>query len=207
MSERPQTVAVEPSSPNTPAPTNFQWMALIRRVWLQEPRTPNREPSGAGTFGNEGAPPERTRNDHATMEVTSRPSTRWKPGQTGNPKGRPPGQSETGKLRAAIGKQVTPIIKRLIELAKGGDVQAARLLLERVLPPVKPTEQPVSIDLAGLTLIEQGQAVIAAAGAGQLAPSQAAQMLSGLASVARLHEEGSLTERIAALEARNAKSS
>ena len=140
------------------------------------------------------------------MELTSRPSTRWKPGQTGNPKGRPPGQTETGKLRAAIGKQVAPIIKRLIELAKGGDVQAARLLLERVLPPVKPTEQPVQIDITGATLAAQGQAVIAAVGAGQLAPGQAAQVLGALASVAKIHETESLAARIEALEAKNAKS-
>ena len=31
-----------------------------------------------------------------------RPPNQWKPGQTGNPKGRPPGSCEVSKLRAAI---------------------------------------------------------------------------------------------------------
>ena len=79
------------------------------------------------------------------------------------------------------------------------------MLLERVLPPVKPTEQSVLIEFAGSTLAEQGRAVIEAAGAGQLAPGQAAQMLTALASVAKLHETESLAARIEALEAGTAK--
>jgi hypothetical protein len=60
----------------------------------------------------------------------------WKPGQSGNPSGRPPGSSESGRLRAAISEHLPEIIDQLVEKARGGDIQAARLLLERVLPPV-----------------------------------------------------------------------
>lgn len=133
-------------------------------------------------------------------------NTKFQPGQSGNPKGRTPGSGEIGKLRAAISRHVPAIIDKQVELAKAGDAQAARLLLERVLPPVKAAEQPVSISLPGdASLAEQGRAVLIAAGAGQLAPGQAAQLLAGLGALAQLVKTDELAARIAALEEKNAE--
>lgn len=133
------------------------------------------------------------------------PAGRWRKGESGNPKGRTPGSGEIGRLRASIAKHLPDIIAKLTEQAKAGDAGAARLLLERVLPPIKPTEQPGTIELPAGTLTEQGRAVLAAAGSGALAPSQAAQMLAGLGSLAKLIETDELAARVAALEAKNAK--
>lgn len=81
------------------------------------------------------------------MSESKKKPGRWKPGESGNPKGRTPGSGETGKLRAAIAKHLPDIIEQLASRAKTGDPQAARLLLERVLPPVKGIEQAQAIDL------------------------------------------------------------
>ena len=131
----------------------------------------------------------------------------WAPGQSGNPAGRKPGTGEAAKLRQAIAKDLPDIITKLTERAKEGDLGAIRLLLERALPPMKATEQPGPITLPeGDSLADQGRAVIAAAGAGDLAPSQAAQMLTALSGLAKLVETQELAARIAALEERsNAK--
>lgn len=126
---------------------------------------------------------------------------RWKAGQSGNPKGRKPGASEVVKLRKSILGHVPEIITAMVTQAKSGDPVAARLLLERVLPPIKAGEQPAPIDLPDTNLVEQGQAVLAAAGAGQISPGQASQLLTALAALARLVESEELTARIAALEA------
>jgi hypothetical protein len=108
-----------------------------------------------------------------------------------------------GKLRASIAAHVPAIIAKQVELAKAGDAQAARLLLERVLPPVKASELPVNIELAtGGSLADQGRAVLEAAAAGTLAPGQAAQLLSGLSAIAKLIETDELAKRLAALEAK-----
>ena len=126
---------------------------------------------------------------------------RWKAGESGNPKGRAKGSGDIGKLRASIAKHVPDIITKLAELAKAGDAGAARLLLERVLPPVKATEQAVPVALpADGSLADQGRAVLAAAGAGTLAPGQASQLLAGLSALAKLIETDELAARIAALE-------
>lgn len=135
------------------------------------------------------------------MTDSTRPSSRWKPGESGNPAGRPSGAGTIAKLRASIAEHIPEVIARLAEQAKAGDQASARLLLERYLPPVKATEQPAPLALPDGSLTEQGKAVLAAAGAGDLAPGQAAQLLSSLAALAKLIETDDLDRRIAALEA------
>ena len=136
-----------------------------------------------------------------------RPPNQWQPGQTGNPKGRPPGQSEITRLRAAIAEHVPSILEQLVTAAQGGDVQAARLILERVLPPLKGIEQAVTLQLPdGGTLTAQGRAVLSAVAGGELAPSQGAALLGAIGTLARVTEIDELTTRIAALEEKqNAK--
>ena len=135
-----------------------------------------------------------------------RPPNQWQPGQTGNPKGRPPGQSEITRLRAAIAEHVPSILEQLVTAAKGGDVQAARLILERVLPPLKGIEQAVELQLPeGGTLTAKAAAVLTAAAAGDLAPGQAAQLIAALGTLAKISEVDELAARITALEATHAK--
>ena len=126
---------------------------------------------------------------------------RWKPGQSGNPKGRPPGSSEVARLRAGIAARVPQILDRLTEAALAGDVQAARLLLERVLPPVKAVELPIELPLSEGRPTEQARQVLAAAAGGALAPDQAVSLIGSLAAVARISETDELRERIERLEA------
>lgn len=108
-------------------------------------------------------------------------------------------------LRAAIAKDLPAIVKKLKEQAKAGDTTAARLLLERTLPPLKAAEQPIPLALPDGSLSDQGRAVLVAAGAGQLAPMQAAQLLAGLGALAKLIETDELAARVAALEERYGK--
>lgn len=130
-----------------------------------------------------------------------RPPNQWQPGQTGNPKGRPPGQSAITKMRASLARDVPDILASLVLAAKNGDVQAARLVLERVLPPVKAIEQAVELRLpTDGTLTAQGCAVLSAVAAGDLAPSQGAAMLAAMGTLAKLTEADELERRIAALE-------
>lgn len=91
--------------------------------------------------------------------------------------------------------------------AKRGDMQAARLILERVLPPVKAIEQAVELQLPeGGTLTAKASAVLSAAAAGELAPGQAAQLITALGTLAKIHEIDELADRITKLENQHAKS-
>ncbi len=126
--------------------------------------------------------------------------TTWRPGQSGNPKGKAPGSGEVAKLRAALAADLPAILKTLVEQALAGDTQAARLLLERTVPALKPAEQAQAIALPAGSLTEQGRAILTAVAAAELAPGQGAQLLSAIGSLARVAEIDELAHRIEALE-------
>jgi len=129
----------------------------------------------------------------------------WKPGQSGNPKGKTPGSGELQRLRASIAADVPDILAGLVTAAKAGDVQAARLILERVLPPLKGIEQAVALPLpAGGTLTAQGRAVLSAVAAGELAPGQGAQLLAAIGSLSRVTEIDDMEARLTKLEQHHA---
>jgi len=136
--------------------------------------------------------------------MTTKKPKGWQPGQSGNPKGKTPGSGELQRLRASIATDVPDILAGLVLAAKGGDVQAARLILERVLPPVKAIEQAVELELPdGGTLTAKASAVLSAAALGDIAPGQAAQLIAALGTLAKISEVDELTQRIEKLEAAN----
>jgi hypothetical protein len=84
-------------------------------------------------------------------------------------------------------------------------VGAARLLLERVIPPVKASEETAPLTLPDGTLTEQGRAVLGAVAAGELAPGQGAALLAAIGTLARVVEVDELGRRLSVLEATHAK--
>jgi len=133
------------------------------------------------------------------------PANLWKSGQSGNPLGRPPGQSAITRLRAQLEPDAPQILQTMVAAAKCGDVQAARLILERILPPVKPTENAIKIDFKGKTLTDKGNAVLRAMSTGELAPGQGGQLIAAISALARVTELDELERRIGLLERLNAK--
>ena len=129
---------------------------------------------------------------------------RWRPGESGNPKGRPPGSGLAGSLRRAIAAQAADVIAALIAKAKEGDVQAARALLDRLVPPLRAQSAPVAIpgfDTA-TGLAERAQAALRAAGRGEVPPDVAAGLVAAVGALAKIIETEQLERRIRALEAR-----
>ena len=137
----------------------------------------------------------------ATDGPAAKPSCRWRPGESGNPRGKPRGAGKVARLREAIGDALPQVIERLVQSALSGDVGAARLLLERVCPALRPVEVPAVVSLpADGTLTEQARALLAAAATGALAPAQAAALVQALGTTARIAEADDLAARVRALE-------
>jgi hypothetical protein len=132
--------------------------------------------------------------------------SRFEAGVSGNPSGRPKGtvktSAKTDTLREALLAYAPGILNELVKAAKAGDIQAAKLVLERCIPALKPTEPPIQFDgiNEALTLIQQGEAVLAAIADGHITPGQGQTMMNALTAQARLIETGELLERVATLE-------
>lgn len=127
--------------------------------------------------------------------------SQWKPGESGNPAGRPPGTfNPSTRLRKLIDAE--KIVARLQEAALGGDVQAARTLLERALPVYRTTAEPVNLpELADADeLTDKAKAVLAAISDGRVPPDVGSQLVSAIGNVAQLSKVDELDRRVAALE-------
>lgn len=126
---------------------------------------------------------------------------RFQKGQSGNPGGRPSNVVKTADVRAAVMGHAPAILKKLIELAKAGDVQAAKTILDRVVAPLKATEPPISLDIKKTwPLKKQAQAIQQAAYAGEINVHQAAALMANLATQVRIIEASELEERLANIE-------
>ncbi len=135
------------------------------------------------------------------MEAKPKRTGRWLPGQSGNPRGRPPGLGKVAKLREVITAAVPDIVAALIDQAKAGDTQAAKLLLERAIPAVRPESLPLPLPLPeGAGLGEQGAAILAAVRDGQVGIHEASALLSAIGAHARAVEVHELIRRIELLE-------
>ena len=127
------------------------------------------------------------------------PTLKFKPGQSGNPKGRPKNKTPATILRKSIIDDMPEIIKTLVALAKGGDVAAAKILLDRCVPALKPQAMPICLPVNG-SLAEQGKEIVKAAMAGQIPPDISSQLITALAAQGRLLELEEITKRLEALE-------
>ena len=102
-------------------------------------------------------------------------------------------------LRKSIIEDMPAIINTLVDLAKGGDVQAAKVLLDRVCPTLKPQAMPVNIPI-GATLPETGGNVVDATLNGSIAPDIGSMLIRALAEQGKLIELQELTERLQRIE-------
>jgi Family of unknown function (DUF5681) len=104
---------------------------------------------------------------------------RWKPGQSGNPKGMPSGSRhhKTLLLEGILGERGPEILANIIEGALAGNDTCRRICAERLYPPRK--GMPISFRLPELHTISDAQAAIAAI---VLAPPPARSSLTRLRS-------------------------
>ncbi len=149
---------------------------------------------------------QRRASDQSNKRSGDDRGTRFKKGQSGNPKGRPKGiKDRRVKYRELLEPHASELVKKAVELALAGDTTSLRLCLERIVPSIKSQDEPVKLGELEGTLPEQGAAIVAAMGAGQVSPSEAAVMLQALAAQARIVEVDDLEKRVTVLEDKNGR--
>ena len=125
--------------------------------------------------------------------------TKFKEGTSGNIRGRPKDKTPATLIRKSIAEEIPAIISVLVEQAKGGDVQAAKVLLDRCCPTLKPQAMPINLPVNG-TLAEQGGEVIKATLSGQIPPDIGNQLITALAAQSKIIEQQEVIERLQRIE-------
>ena len=102
----------------------------------------------------------------------------WKPGQSGNPDGRPKGSRNLATFAALelLDGEAEALSRKAVEMALAGDVQALRMCLERIVPPRK--DSPVNFTLPDMVqAADTSQAmagIVRAVSEGELTPTEGA---------------------------------
>ena len=142
------------------------------------------------------------------LEPMSRESeqnpTQFKPGQSGNPAGKPKGtrNATTLALETLLDGQASALTQKAINLALAGDMAALRLCLDRILPPRK--DSPVAFDLPEMKTLNDAVpamgVLVKAVGQGELTPTEAAELTKMVQAFAKIIETADLEERVRKLE-------
>jgi len=126
--------------------------------------------------------------------------TKFQPGRSGNPKGRAKGKSlKATELRKAIEAKADDILQAVIDAAVNGDMSAAKMLLDRITPSLKPQALSITLPVKE-TLPEQGGEIIKAIVTVQIAPDIGSQLITALSNQGKLVELQELAERLSRIE-------
>jgi len=134
-------------------------------------------------------------------EITRHKDGRYKKGVSGNPKGRP--LMMPPEMRQRLVDASPEIIDQIIISAKGGDMAACRLVLERLAPVSKPAAAQVNIDglEASDTLSEKANCILNSIAKGECPADIGATLIQSIGAMAKIVEIDELDRRISALEA------
>jgi hypothetical protein len=128
----------------------------------------------------------------------------FKPGKSGNPAGKPKGSRNAATLamEALLDGESEALTRKAIELAKGGDMQALRLCLDRILPPRK--DRPIAFAMPVISTIDDAPramaAVTTAVALGEITVTEAADVARLVETYVRSVEASDLEKRLRAIE-------
>jgi hypothetical protein len=125
-------------------------------------------------------------------------------GESGNPAGRPRGARNRATLlmQNLLADDAEAIGRKAIEMAIAGDLAAIRLCMDRLAPVRK--DEPVAFELPPIEkpadIVAATASIVAAVAAGELTPSQAAELCKVIDVYVRALENKGFDERLTKLE-------
>lgn len=130
--------------------------------------------------------------------------TKFKKGQSGNPKGRPYGSKNKSTLAAEslLEGSLEGICRRIEEAALEGNMQAAKMILDRFLPVRK--ERLIEIKLNKITtqedVLKSLRSIISAVSEGKITPSEADSLSKTIEMYSKALENCEIEKRLKRLE-------
>lgn len=131
-------------------------------------------------------------------------SGRFEAGTSGNPNGRPKGarNKATVAVEALLEGEAEALTRRAIDLALGGDTTALRLCMDRLMPVRK--DRPIIFELPEIReaadLPKATNALLHGVAAGEITPSEAAELSRLIDSHVKAIEAADLARRLSDLE-------
>jgi Family of unknown function (DUF5681) len=125
-------------------------------------------------------------------------------GESGNPAGRRRGSRNrtTILMQSLLEADGEALARKAIDLAKGGDLAALRMCMDRLVPARK--HEPIAVDLPRLDTaadtVTAASTIVAAVAAGELAPAEAADIAKVVDIYVRALATQEFEERLAKLE-------
>ena len=121
----------------------------------------------------------------------------FKPGQSGNPEGRPKGIKDRRIIfTEIIESHKEELINKALEMALNGNEMMLKMFLERILP-AKPKDNVVNIDLTGKTLIEKSNQVIESLKNQDITPYDAVNIMDVLMMQIRIYDAEEVAKLVA----------
>ena len=139
-------------------------------------------------------------------DKTDEKQGKFRKGRSDNPFGRPKGIKNKATLLAEslFEGEIEGICRKAIEEAKRGNIQAIKLVLDRILPPKK--EAPIFIDLPAMKtspdILEAIHRVAQAVSRGELSPTEGDCLTKIIERQAKVIEMNDFEERLKKLEER-----
>lgn len=140
----------------------------------------------------------------STAKTEKKQDSKFKPGQSGNPNGRPSGSRNkvTLEMEALMEGEAEAITRKCIDEAKGGNMVAVKICMERLYPPRK--DAPISFQVSKMETTADAVSVMGdvleAMAAGDISPSEAQAVAGIVETFRRTIETNDIERRIAELE-------
>ena len=126
---------------------------------------------------------------------------RFEKGKSGNPAGKAKGALDwRGRLRKQLEDAGPEIITKIVDAAKEGDLQAAKMILDRLVPAVKSQAAPVTLSIPNTDEAGKALAIFEAITKGEVPPDTGNELLTAMAALLKVREFTELIARIEALE-------
>jgi hypothetical protein len=130
--------------------------------------------------------------------------SRFKPGQSGNPRGKRPGSRNRASvvLDKMLADDGADVVQAVLTAAKGGDMAAARLVLDRIVPVRK--GRSIQLDLpvieSAADVLTALSLTVSAMADGDITPDEAAVVAGVLETKRKAIETVELEARLVRLE-------